>query len=108
MVAKGLIRPEQADSHPLRRAMKTITNAVGGHRPVVEVELHKVPLQPDDVLLLCTDGLTHMVPDEKIAATLHDEPDPQAACERLVAQALERGGRDNATVIVARYELSSR
>lgn len=106
MVAQGLIRPEQADSHPLRRAMNTITNAVGGHRPGVDVELHKVPLQPDDALLLCTDGLSHMVSDEQIVATLGAQPDPQTACERLVAQALEHGGRDNVTVIVARYEPS--
>ena len=81
-----------------------ITNALGGTTPGVWAEVHKATLEPDDVLLLATDGLTNYVPDERIAATLAAEPDPQIACERLVAQSLEQGGRDNVTVIVARYE----
>lgn len=81
-----------------------ITNAIGGHEPGVRAEIHKLTLEPEDVLLLATDGLTSCVSDEQIAATLNAEPDPKIACERLVAQSLEHGGRDNVTVIVARYE----
>jgi len=85
----------------------TITNALGGSTPGVWAEVHKATLESGDVLLLATDGLTNLVPDERIAATLAAEPDPKIACERLMAQAIEKGGRDNVTVIVARYEAIS-
>ena len=81
-----------------------ITNAIGGSTPGVWVEVYKTTIEPDDVLLLATDGLTNYVPDARITATLAAETDPQLACERLVAQALKQGGGDNVTVIVARYE----
>jgi serine/threonine protein phosphatase PrpC len=91
--------------HPDRRLLlHVITNAIGGRTPGVRVEVHKATLVSDDVLLLATDGLTRYVPHERIAAALEAEPDPKTACERLVGQALEQGGRDNVTVIVARYE----
>jgi len=65
--------------------------------------MHQLDLEPEDVVLLCSDGLTQMVPDARIAAILQEEPEPQAACERLVSEANERGGQDNITVIVARF-----
>jgi protein phosphatase len=69
--------------------------------PGVQVELHRLDLHPGDVVLLCSDGLTEMVPDDRIAAVLGEEPDPRRACERLVAEANRHGGKDNITVIVA-------
>jgi protein phosphatase len=63
-----------------------------------------VDLQPGDFLLLCTDGLTRHVPDERIAALLAAAPDAEAAARALVAAALADGGSDNVTVIVARME----
>ena len=56
-------------------------------------------------LLLCSDGLTEMVPDERIADVLGDEAEPQGACERLVAAANEKGGKDNITAVIARFEV---
>jgi protein phosphatase len=67
----------------------------------VRVELRSLDIQPDDVLLLCSDGLTEMVPDDRIAVILREEPDPRRACERFVAEANRQGGNDNITVIVA-------
>jgi protein phosphatase len=96
----GLIRPDEVRRHPMRHV---VTNAVGGHSPGVRVEVHKVHLQPDDVLLFATDGLTRMVPDDQISATLISEAEPRVACKRLVEQAIAAGGKDNVTVIVARY-----
>ena len=101
MVRRGLIPP--ADLERIIHG-HMITNAIGGPAPSVWAEVHKTTLEPADVLLLATDGLTNVVPDEQIVATLAAEPDPRTACERLVAQALEQGGPDNVTVIVARYE----
>ena len=84
-----------------------ITNAIGGNDQGLRVEVHKLTLQPGDVLLLATDGLTNEMNDEQIAAVLSDETDPQLACERLMAQSLEHGGHDNVTFIIARYETAT-
>ena len=84
-----------------------ITNAIGGFTPGVWAEVHRATLEPGDVLLLATDGLTTFVPDERIADILKAMPDPKVACERLVAQSLTQGGRDNVTVIVAIYETAT-
>lgn len=103
LVRQGLVPPAHVDRLD-RRLGHVVTNAIGGHTPGVRVEVHKTTLEPGDVLLLATDGLTSYVPDDRIAATLRAESDPKLACERLVAQAIEQGGRDNVTVIVSRYE----
>ena len=100
LVDKGILAPEEAAEHELRHV---ITNVVGGPSPGVAVYVHRTLLEPGDVLLLCTDGLTGMLSDERIVTILQATPDPQQACERLVALANELGGTDNVTVIVARY-----
>ena len=66
--------------------------------------MHKVELEPGDVLLLCSDGLTDMIADDRIAAILKGEQEPQKACEQLVTEANEKGGKDNITVVVGRFE----
>jgi PPM family protein phosphatase len=101
MVRRGSLSLEGASRHPSRHI---VTNALGGNEPGVRVELHGLDLEPGDVLLLCSDGLTEMVPDEWIAAVLRDENEPESACERMVAEANVRGGKDNITVLVARFE----
>jgi len=98
MVRRGDLLPEQAKKHRLRHV---ITNVVGGTEAVVSVEAHAVEVRPGDRLLLCSDGLTEMVPDARIAAVLREGQEPRRACERLVAEANERGGKDNITVVVA-------
>ena len=70
------------------------------------MELHSLDLHAADVVLLCSDGLTEMVSEEQIAVILNEENEPQRACERLVGEANKRGGKDNITAIVARFELS--
>ncbi len=84
-----------------------ITNAIGGNGPGVKVDVHKLTLESGDVLLLATDGLTNEVTNERIAGILAAEPDPEIACNHLMAQALEHGGHDNVTVIVTRYETAT-
>jgi protein phosphatase len=100
LVRAGLLGPDEAARHPWRHV---ITNAVGGSERGVQAEVHKARVQPGDCLLLCSDGLTEMLSDEDVAAVLEAEPDPRRACERLVAEANARGGRDNVTVVVARF-----
>jgi serine/threonine protein phosphatase PrpC len=70
----------------------------------VQVDVRKADLKPGDVLLLCSDGLTDMLPDGRIASILTEESEPEAACRRLVDEANAEGGRDNITCIVSRLE----
>jgi protein phosphatase len=98
LVRQGIVSPGGEARHPFRHV---VTNALGGDEPGVRVELHSLDLHPNDVLLLCSDGLTEMVPDDRIAAILREEQDPRRACERLVADANLHGGKDNITAIVA-------
>ncbi|MBL8848105.1 MAG: SpoIIE family protein phosphatase, partial [Planctomycetaceae bacterium] len=67
----------------------------------VEATIHYVELEPGDRLLLCTDGLADMVPDDEIAAALSQQPDPQLACHALIERALANGGKDNVTAVLA-------
>lgn len=64
-------------------------------------DVYHVRLRPGDRLLLCTDGLTDMVADTAIAESLDDAPNAQAACDNLVKLALDAGGRDNVSALVA-------
>jgi PPM family protein phosphatase len=101
LVGRGAITAEQARSHPRRHV---VTSAVGGGQAGVRVDARRVPLEPGDVALLCSDGLTDMLDDGRIAQALTEEPDPERACARLVREANEAGGRDNVTAVVARFE----
>ena len=101
MVRRGLLKPEEAAHHAYRHV---VTNVIGGNDPGVQVEMHKLSLEPADRLMLCSDGLTEMVSDEEILGVLAaSQPDPAAACDRLVRLANEKGGKDNVTVVVADF-----
>lgn len=99
MVDAGVWTQDQANKAPMGG---TLVSALGGDEMTVAVGL--VDLQPGDVLLLCTDGLTRHVGDERIAEVLKRAPDAETACRELVADALAGGGHDNVTVIVARMQ----
>jgi serine/threonine protein phosphatase PrpC len=102
LINGGVISPEDAKTHSGRNV---VTNVIGGPSAGVHAEIHKVRLEDGDVLLLCSDGLTEPVEDRLIAETLDSLTDPKAASKRLVDLALELGGPDNITAIVARYAL---
>jgi PPM family protein phosphatase len=101
MVRRGVLKPEEAVNHAYRHV---VTNVVGGDDPGVQVEMHKLALEGGDSLLLCSDGLTEMVTDEEILQILTSTPDTAATCDLLVKRANEKGGKDNVTVTVARFE----
>jgi serine/threonine protein phosphatase PrpC len=65
----------------------------------------QIALKDHDCLLLCTDGLTEMVDNQVIGKVLGSPQPAQAICQHLVDRALEAGGKDNVTVVVARYRL---
>jgi len=76
-----------------------LTRALG-IAPEVEVEVRREQARPGDLFLLCSDGLTNMVEEERIAAILRAEPALEEACGRLVTEAIRNGGRDNVSVVL--------
>ncbi len=103
LVNAGGISKEQAQ-HDKRRNI--VTNVIGGPREGVKAEIHRLHVADGDILLLCSDGLSDPAGDEAIAEILGQTSDPEAACDRLVELALQRGGPDNITAIVARYDFA--
>jgi serine/threonine protein phosphatase PrpC len=71
-----------------------------GGEPEVDVELREVPVQPGDYLLLCSDGLTRMVPDATLSEAIGRLREPQRICDHLIDAANRNGGADNITVVV--------
>jgi protein phosphatase len=104
LIDGGAISPEDARQHKWRNI---VTNVIGGPREGVFAEIHKLALLDGDTLLFCTDGLTQPVVDDAIAEVLSHHPDPEDACARLVDLALRRGGPDNVTAVVARYQVDT-
>jgi PPM family protein phosphatase len=100
-IENGAISPEQARSHPLRNV---VTRALGGRADLV-VDIQSRRMAPGDMLLLCSDGLTTMVPDDGIARILREsEGDVARATSALISEANERGGEDNITVVLLKFE----
>jgi protein phosphatase len=102
LVSQGVLDPEQAAHHNMRNVL---TNAVGGNSTGVEPEVHKHLIAPGDLVLLCSDGLSEMLSDQDIAGQLAvPGATPEASCRALVDAANARGGTDNITVVLARFE----
>jgi len=102
LVDAGMISADEARHHHRRHV---VTNVLGGPSEGVHAEIHKINLRDGDVLLFCSDGLTEPVADDEIAAVLAGHADPEEAAQTLVGRALEAGGPDNVTVVVARYRV---
>jgi protein phosphatase len=99
LLRTGAITPDQAATWPRRNV---ITRAIGVHdRP--QTDERSGGLADGDVFLLCSDGLTEHVEDTEMADALARMA-PQAACDALVALTLQRGARDNVTVVVVRAQ----
>jgi protein phosphatase len=100
-IQTGVISPEQARSHPLRNV---VTRALGGRAELL-VDVQALRMESGDILLLCSDGLTTMISDEEIAGTLaSSDGDIVKAARALVDAANERGGEDNITVVLIKFE----
>jgi len=100
MRRKGQLTEEQAEDHPQR---SIITRALGPE-PEVEVDVQTVPAAPGDVFLLCSDGLTTMLDDERIARLLSGATSLEAAVRALIDEANRAGGRDNITALAFRLD----
>ena len=97
MVESGQLTEEEAREHPSR---SIITRALGSD-PDMKPDLFEFDLKKGDRVLLCSDGLSSMVTDQRIANVLSKKPNPQEAADELVEVAKDAGGLDNITVIVA-------
>lgn len=97
---QGRLTEAQAEEHPQR---SIITRALGPE-PDVDVDTMTYRARGGDVFLLCSDGLTTMVAERRIAELLAASPDLDTAVRRLVREANRQGGRDNITVVAFRLD----
>jgi protein phosphatase len=96
LMRMGKLSPEDAESDPRR---SIITRALGPE-PDVDVETCTYPAKDGDVYLICSDGLTGMVPEERLAEILRARSSLEHAAKELVDDANARGGKDNITVLL--------
>lgn len=100
LVRKGSISEEEAANHPQKNI---ITRALGTQKEV-KIDILTRDVKKNDFILLCTDGLTNMVSEEKMKETILMSDSVQEACERLIDLANESGGLDNTTVMIISLE----
>jgi PPM family protein phosphatase len=97
-VQAGMLTEAEAEKHPLRNV---ITRALGGALQV-NPDASEIKAKPGDVFLLCSDGLTGMVPEDEILRIVTESETVETACQTLIDVANERGGLDNITAILVK------
>ena len=97
LVDRGEITAEEARVHPKKNL---ITRALGVDSEV-ECDLLRVETGPGSRLLLCSDGLTNVLPDQILLQAAVEEAEPEELCRSLLRMTLERGAPDNVTVVLA-------
>lgn len=97
LVTDGHMTLEESLDHPKKNVL---VRALGFSFPSTpDIALH--PLGPDDIVLLCTDGLMNMIADEDILSVILEARDsPEETCQRLITRANAAGGKDNTTVLL--------
>jgi serine/threonine protein phosphatase PrpC len=100
LIEAGIAKPNDASTLAMRHVL---TAALGSTGKRTDPQVQRLHLSDGDKLLLCTDGLTEMVADDKIASVLTNANSSEAACQSLINLALAAGGNDNITVVLARY-----
>jgi serine/threonine protein phosphatase PrpC len=96
MIQRGTMTPETYRQHPMRNVL---TQAAGSQEQV-EVHLHESELQPEDILLLCTDGLHAVVEEEDVRRILRNSSTPEEQVRRLIGAARTAGAPDNVSAVV--------
>jgi serine/threonine protein phosphatase PrpC len=99
LVRQGKLTEAQAAEHPQR---SIITRALGPE-PEVEVDTFSYAIRTGDILLLCSDGLTSMLAEDRVAEVVLSSPGLEEAADRLIDEANQAGGRDNITVVLCRF-----
>lgn len=97
LVDEGRLSAEEAESHPKRALLARAIIAEGGHKP--DLSVHDA--RPGDRYLLCSDGLSRVVPAERIRERLSEQDGPDETVEALIALAYEAGAPDNIACVVA-------
>lgn len=100
LVRQGAIKPEETANHRWRHV---ISSSLGGTSKQIRIDIHRLKINAGDVVLLCSDGLTEMVTAEVIGNVLRDAGSPERWCHQLVELANAAGGKDNITVVLARF-----
>lgn len=100
LLAAGSITPEEAKVHPQRNV---ILQALGVQNHI-DIAFSSAELKRGDQVVLCSDGLSGKVAAEEVQQLLEQSPDARDGCERLIALARDRGGEDNITAIVIRFD----
>jgi protein phosphatase len=104
MVRRGALSPSDAEQHPARHV---ITRALGVDADV-QIDALRIDLEPGDVVLMCTDGLSGPVDDDQILEVLEGADSLHNAAKALIARANAAGGPDNVTVVLARVDAVTR
>jgi len=99
LIESGSITKEDARQHPQKNV---ITRAIGTNSSV-ETDIYEFTVEPEDIILLCSDGLVNMVEDEKILSLITDNKDFENLADKLVCEAENAGGHDNITVILIKF-----
>ncbi len=99
LVDSGALKPEQMDSVPQNVIMQAM-----GTQPAVKVAMTAVELFRNDCLVICSDGLSNKIPPNELREMIQGVEDLTEACRLLIDKANERGGEDNITVIIARFD----
>lgn len=100
LVDAGVITAEEARVHPARNV---VTRSLGTDY-AYHSDIWVLPPYAGERFVICSDGLTNEIPDERLREILQQCPDPQVAAEELVRAAVEAGGRDNVTVVVVNLD----
>lgn len=110
-IENGVISQQEAQKHPRRNLIRSYLGSSDPIQPDLRMFLtdtespeqaeanQGLPLIPEDLILLCSDGLTSLVPDQEILAVMEKTPDKEQAIHRLVDLANQRGGHDNITIV---------
>jgi serine/threonine protein phosphatase PrpC len=99
LVDSGAIQPDQMESVPQNVIMQAM-----GTQPAVKVAMSAVQLFRNDCLVICSDGLSNKIPPNELREMIEEVGDLTDACRLLIDKANERGGEDNITVIIARFD----
>jgi len=100
LIELGQITPVEARTHPQRNVIYSTI----GDAEKMQVDLYSQILQPEERLLLCSDGLSGMIEDDAILEISEKHSDPQQACTALIEAAKEGGGKDNITAIIVQLD----
>ncbi|MBL8149881.1 MAG: serine/threonine-protein phosphatase [Blastocatellia bacterium] len=100
LVEQGILKPEDVSKHPRKNV---ILQAIG-NAEVIQVAVNSFDLLQGDMLLLCSDGLTNKLTDDELYNILHNSSSIEEASKTMVQTAKERGGEDNITVVIAKFE----